>query len=187
MTTIAAIQGEGWAVVAYDSRVCEDNRAFILPKDAGKVVRNGQYILGAAGDMRAVNLLAHTLKPPLPAATDVGIKLDKFISSKFIPALKECFDQAQYGEKGEQDSNILVIIHGTIYEIGSGYDWCHEERGFHGLGTGADYALGAMYQASEGKKRTMSHARSSVKNAVAIACRLDPNSGEPICLLTQSF
>jgi len=91
VTTIAAIQGEGWAVVAYDSRVTEENRAYVLPKDAGKVVRNGSYILGAAGDMRAVNLLAHTLKPPVPAPTDVGIKLDKFISSKFVPALKACF------------------------------------------------------------------------------------------------
>ena len=63
MTTIAAIQGEGWAVVAYDSRVCEDNRSFILPKDAGKVVRNGQYILGAAGDMRALRLLTSSTVP----------------------------------------------------------------------------------------------------------------------------
>ena len=49
MTTIAAIQGEGWAVVAYDSRVTEENRSYVLPKDAGKVVRNGGYIFGAAG------------------------------------------------------------------------------------------------------------------------------------------
>jgi hypothetical protein len=60
LTTIAAIQGPSWAAIAYDSRVTEENRIFVLPKDAGKVVKNGQYIFGAAGDMRAVNLLAHT-------------------------------------------------------------------------------------------------------------------------------
>lgn len=186
MTTLAAIQGEGWAVIGYDSRVTEDNRIFVLPKDAGKVVKNGQYIFGAAGDMRAVNLLAHTFKPPVPASTDFGAKLDKFISSKFIPALKQCFDDAQYGEKGEQDSNILVVIHGRIYEIGSGYDWCHDESGIYSMGSGSQYALGAMHASLEGKKRTISTARSVVKSAVGISARLDPSSGEPIYVISQS-
>ena len=41
MTTIAAVQGEGWAVIGYDSRVSEeDGRTYILPKDNGKVFKN---------------------------------------------------------------------------------------------------------------------------------------------------
>lgn len=186
MTTIAAIQGDGWAVVGYDSRVTEDNRVFTLPKDAGKVVKNGPYILGAAGDMRAVNLLAHTFKPPAPAPSDHGTKLDKFISSKFVPALKACFDEAQYGEKGEQDSSILVVVHGRIYEIGSGYDWCHDSEAIYALGSGGAYALGAMYAALEGKKRTQANCRAAARSAVLISTRLDPASGEPVYLLTQT-
>jgi ATP-dependent protease HslVU (ClpYQ) peptidase subunit len=186
LTTLAAIQGDGWAVIGYDSRVTEDNRIFVLPKDAGKVVKNGAYIFGAAGDMRAVNLLAHSFKPPVPSATDFGTKLDKFISSKFIPALKQCFDDAQYGEKGEQDSSILVVVHGRIYEIGTAYDWCHDEAGIYSMGSGSGYALGAMHASLEGKKRTVSTARSVVKSAVGIATRLDPASGEPIYVITQS-
>ena len=186
MTTIAAIQGEGWAVIGYDSRVTEDNRIFVLPKDAGKVVKNGAYIFGAAGDMRAVNLLAHTFKPPVPTSTEYGVKLDKFISSKLVPALKQCFDDAQYGEKGEQDSSVLVVIHGRIYEIGGGYDWALDESGIYSLGSGAGYALGSMHTSLEGKKRTISAARSAVKSAVGIATRLDPASGEPIYVISQS-
>lgn len=186
MTTLAAIQGEGWAVIGYDSRVTEDNRIFVLPKDAGKVVKNGPYIFGAAGDMRAVNLLAHTFKPPVPAANDYGIKLDKFISSKFVPQLKQVFDDAQYGEKGEQDSTVLVVVHGRIYEIGSGYDWCLDESGIYSMGSGSQYALGAMHASLEGKKRTMGTARSVVKSAVGYAAKLDPSTGEPIYVITQS-
>ena len=173
-------------MIGYDSRVTEENRIFVLPKDAGKVIRNGQYILGAAGDMRAVNLLAHTFKPPVPAATDHGVKLDKFISAKFIPALKQCFDDAQYGEKGEQDSSVLVVVHGRIYEVGNGYDWCLDEAGIYAMGSGSDYALGAMHAYAEGKKRTLSHAKASVRNAVAIASRLDPGTGEPIHVISQN-
>ena len=136
--------------------------------------------------MRAVNLLAHTFKPPIPTATDYGLKLDKFISSKFVPALKQCFDDAQYGEKGEQDSTVLVVIHGRIYEIGGGYDWALDESGIYAMGSGAQYALGAMHASIEGKKRTIAAARSVVKSAVALAARLDPSTGEPIHIISQS-
>jgi ATP-dependent protease HslVU (ClpYQ) peptidase subunit len=186
LTTLAAVQGEGWAVIGYDSRVTEENRIFSLPKDAGKVVRNGQYILGAAGDMRAVNLLAHTFKPPVPTASEYGTKLDKFMSAKFIPALKQCFDDAQYGEKGETDSSVLALIHGRVYEIGGGYDWCLDETGIYAVGSGSDYALGAMFALTEGKKRTMSHAKSIVKSGIQIATRLDPQTAEPIYIISQT-
>jgi ATP-dependent protease HslVU (ClpYQ) peptidase subunit len=187
LTTIAAIQGPSWAAIAYDSRVTEENRIFVLPKDAGKVVKNGQYIFGAAGDMRAVNLLAHTFKPPVPSPTEVGTKLDKFMASKFVPALKQCFDDAQYGEKGEQDSSVLAVIHGRIYEIGNGYDWCLDESGLYALGSGADYALGAMHSEVEGKKLTLPTARGIVRRAVEIACRLDPSTGAPVQVVAQAF
>ena len=188
MTTIAAIQGPSWAAIAYDSRVTEDNRIFVLPKDAGKVVKNGPYIFGAAGDMRAVNLLAHTFKPPIPPAHDSGAKLDRFMASKFIPELKSCFDDAQYGEKGEQDSSVLALIHGRIYEIGNGYDWCMDEAGIYAIGSGSDYALGSMHaEITEGKKLTLPLARGIVRRAVEIACRLDPSTGLPVHVLAQAF
>jgi hypothetical protein len=84
VTTIAAVQGSGWAVVGFDSRVVDESRVYILPSNAGKIVRNGDYLLGAAGDMRAINLLGNVLKPPVPNPRDEGIRLDRFISSKFI-------------------------------------------------------------------------------------------------------
>ena len=83
MTTIAAIQGENWAAIGYDSRLTEDNsKIYTLPKDNGKVNRNGPYLIGAAGDMRAINILTHVFKPPAVSPNLYGAKLDKFISSR---------------------------------------------------------------------------------------------------------
>ena len=94
MTTIAAVQGDGWSVIGYDSRVSEeDGRSYILPKDNAKVFKNGHYIIGVAGDMRAINILAHVFKPPTCTATTLGIKLDKFMTAVFIPELKETFEK----------------------------------------------------------------------------------------------
>lgn len=186
MTTIAAVQGDGWAVVGYDSQVTDDSRVFILPKDNGKVVRNGPYILGAAGDLRAINLITYVFKPPAPADDIYGIELDRFISTKFIPSLKSCFETANYGEKGEQDSTILVVVRGVIYEIGSNYEWCHDSVGLHGIGSGAGYALGALYNSLGGKNPTVQQARNSVKSAVEIAAKLDSHTGGPVYTLSQT-
>lgn len=184
MTTIAAVQGKNWAVVGFDSRVSDDSRVYQLPKNQGKVVKNGEFLLGAAGDMRAINLMSHVLVPPMPPPhTDE--RLDKFISTKFVPSLKKCFDEAQYGEKGEHDSSLLVVVNGVIYDIGSNYDWCRDSYGLYAVGTGAQYALGALNSMAEGKNRTLAGAKQMVKDAVKIACRLDSNSAEPVNLLVQ--
>jgi ATP-dependent protease HslVU (ClpYQ) peptidase subunit len=185
MTTLAAIQGEGWAVIGYDSRVTEENRLYLLPKDNPKLVKNGPYFLGAAGDMRAINLMAHSFKPPIPTNNEVGEKLDKFITSKFIPELKSCFEENGYGKEGEQDSYIMVVVNGTIYELGSNYEWARDSRGIYALGSGASYALGAMFSELSTKKRTLTVARAIVKNSVQIATQLDPGTGEPVNTVVQ--
>jgi ATP-dependent protease HslVU (ClpYQ) peptidase subunit len=187
MTTMVAVQGQNWTAVACDSQVTEDNRVFMLPKENPKIVKNGSYLLGAAGDMRAVNLLAHEFKPPTPPANCTGVKLDKFISNKFIPDLKACFDDAQYGEKGSQDSTILVVVHGTVYEIGSGYDWCHDVSGIYAFGSGGDFALGALHAELEGKKLTLPAVRAAVKHALEIASRLDSNTGGQVVFQVQTW
>ena len=187
MTTIAAVQGKGWAVVGYDSRVSDDSRIYQLPKNQGKVVENGRYLLGAAGDMRAINLLSDVLTPPSPPLHTTGRELDRFFSTKFIPALKKCFDDAQYGEKGEHDSAIIAVVNGVIYDIGSEYDWCRDTHGLYAVGTGSQYALGALNSMAEGKNRTLAGAKQMLKTAVGIACRLDSSSAEPVNLLVQKF
>lgn len=186
MTTIAAVQGNGWAVVGFDSRVSDDNRVYQLPKNQGKVSQNGSYLIGAAGDMRAINLMSDVLiTPPPPPYADE--RLDKFMSNKFIPTLKSCFDEAQYGDKGEHESSIVVIVNGVIYDIGTSYDWCRDAYGLYAVGTGSQYALGALNSMAEGKNRTLAAAKQMVKDAVRIACRLDSSSAEPVNLLVQKF
>lgn len=187
MTTIAAIQGPGWAAVAWDSRVVEeDSRIFTLPKSQMKVSHNNDFLLGAAGDMRAINLLTHTLKPTKPPVGLSEQELDAFMGTKFLKELKKCFDDAQYGEKGVQDSSVIALVQGRVYEFGSNYDWCHDDAGFYAVGTGAQYALGALSSLLEGKKITQAAAREALGAALAASCKYDPNTGGPIHISVQS-
>lgn len=186
MTTIAGVQGDGWSVIGFDSRVSEeDGRTYILPKDNGKVIKNGNYLIGAAGDMRAINILAHVFKPPICSVSTIGVKLDKFMTANFIPDLKKCFEDNSYSKDGEQDSQIIVAVNGTIYEIGEDYSWCHDELGVYSIGSGSSFALGALNALAEGKKRTITNARSIIKQALSVSQKFDIRTGEPFYLLTQ--
>lgn len=187
MTTIAAIQGRDWAVVAYDSQVTEDNgRSYILSPKMGKVCENGPYILGVAGDLRAVNILSHNFHPPDPGSL-YEEDLDKFMVTKFVPSLKKSFDNNFYGKDNEHSSLVMVVVNSTIYEVGGDYDVVRDDVGLYALGTGSQYALGAMYQHTLEQTRTLKNARTMAKSAVEIACRLDPGSSEPVRVKVQSW
>ena len=188
MTTIAAIQGENWAAIGYDSRLTEDNsKIYTLPKDNGKVNKNGPYLIGAAGDMRAINILTHVFKPPAVNPNLYGAKLDKFISSVFIQDMKHCFEENSYSKDGEHDSQVIIAVNGTIYEIGDDYSWAHDETGVYAIGSGGGYAMGAMLASLDNKKKTLGTAKNVIRQAITIAAKLDPSTGLPINIAVQHF
>lgn len=188
MTTVAAVQGENWAVIGYDSRVTEDGqKIFSLPKDNSKLIKNGNYLLGVAGDMRAINLLTHVFKPPAVGVTIYGTKLDKFMTAVFIPELKKCFEDASYSKDGDHDSQIIVSVNGTLYEIGNDYAWARDEAGIYAIGSGGDYALAALLATFETRKRTLGTAKALVRQAITVASKLDPSTAPPIYVQVQHF
>lgn len=194
MTTIIAVQGQSWAVVGFDSRVTEENgRSYVLGRGSAKVVRNGPYLLGAAGDVRAINILAYSFSPPKPTPDLVGVRLDRFITSKFVPALRECFEDHGYAareskEQASHGSVVLAIIHGQIYEIGEDYAWVRDTTGIYSFGSGGDYALGAMYATAGDNfaESGVTETQRIVRESLNIAARLDVSTGPPFHVMSQS-
>ena len=185
MTTLAAIQGNTWVVVGYDSQVSEDGgRTYILPTEAGKIARNGDYLIGAAGDLRAINLITHNFTPPAPPPGAVGAELDHFMATKFIPSLRRCFETGGYGKDNVHESQLLVVVNGTAYELGENFDMIRDKRGIYALGSGSGYALGAMHALDEGR-RTVKTAREMVEQALLISASLDSGTSEPRMIKTQ--
>lgn len=181
MTTICAVQGRGWVVIGWDSRVVdEDSRAYVAGGAWSKVVENNGYLLGAAGDVRAINILAHAFSPP--AAPKVrGVRLDRFITAKFIPALREVFEREGYlanrRETAEaHGASLIVVVNKTVYEIGSDWAWVHPADGVYAIGSGAPFALGAL---SVLPHRVVTDAESAVMDALLMASRFDAGTGAP--------
>lgn len=193
MTTIVAVQGQSWAVVGFDSRVTEEGgRSYTLGRGSAKVVKNGQYLLGAAGDVRAINILAYAFQPP-KALDLTGVRLDRFMTSKFVPALRECFEDHGYAakeskEQAQHGSTVLAIVNGQIYEIDEDYAWVRDMTGIYSFGSGGDYAIGAMYAKSGGEisNLNMADVQKLIRESLHIAARLDIGSGPPFHVLNQS-
>lgn len=199
MTTIIGIQGQDYALVCSDSRISTmDEGGFAsqittLGSNTAKIAENGRYLLGAAGDMRAINILHHAFSPPPLPPGITGKKLDNFITTKFIPALRECFEKQGYAAPerdtsshiAEHGSTILCAIAGNIYVIDGDYSWTSDINGLYSLGTGSSYALGAMHVLSASKKMTIAQAKRAALKAIAIASKYDPYTGSPFHTYVQ--
>lgn len=192
MTTIVGIQGDGFSVVCVDSRISSMydgglSQIGTLREGSSKVAVNGKYLLGAAGDVRAINILHHVFQPPAPTVNLKGKQLDQFFTAKFIPALRECFDAQGYSipdrdnkdHIAEHGSTILVSINGVIYIVDGDYSWASEANGVYSIGSGASYALGAMQILTHNKKQTIQQSRTSALKALNVAAKFDPCTGAP--------
>lgn len=192
MTTIVAVQGPEWAVVGSDSRVTEEyGRTYTLAKAGSKVAKNRKYLLGAAGDVRAINILAYSFRPP-DAQSFVDAKLDRFITSEFVPSLRACFEKQGYADRRNSDTGaaetgaqVLVVINGAIYVISEDYSWVRDVVGLYGLGSGGDFAVGVLHALLPDGTKDINVARDAVKAALTVACKLDSKSGAPFSVLTQ--
>ena len=193
MTTIIGIQGDGFAFACVDSQVSDvDDNGYAtqiatLRESSSKLSYNGRYLLGAAGDVRAINILHHAFNPPICPPTLKGKKLDQFVTVKFIPALRECFETHGYNSPQNENSEhvaehgsvIFMAINGVIYVIDGDYSWMSDVNGVYAIGTGAQYALGALHVLMPKTKMTMAVAKKIGIKAISTAARFDPYTGAP--------
>lgn len=201
MTTIIALQGEGFAVVGSDSRISTiygeaSSEVGTLSATNPKIGTNGKYILGAAGDLRAINILHHAFQPPVCPPTLKGKKLDRFITTKFIPALRACFDEQGYSQPenkdgkdhiAQHDSQIVCVVNNTIYIIDGDYSWFINNTGLYSIGSGSSYAIGALSVITSSGSMTVQNAKKAITKCLTIAARFDPHTGSPFTVYTQGI
>lgn len=181
MTTLAAIQGDGWAVIGSDSLSTDDNGRPINMATP-KIVKNGAYLIAGAGSVRGCNILQHGWKPPTPRGD-----LDKFITKSFIPSMRKAFLEAGYDMKQDSsnalhDSEFLVIVQGVIYPIFEDYSWERSKDPYYVSGSGGAYALGALMAQDVEDEWS---ARVAIEKAISIATKCDTSTGGSIYLASQ--
>lgn len=187
MTTLAAIQGNGWCVIGCDSRASEESGRYITMATQ-KVVENGPYLIAGAGASRGSNIIQFGWNPPKPPNN--AENLDAFMTKKFIPEMRRAFIEAGYdmkedGDSAAHDSMFLIAVRGVIYPIYEDYSWDRDVRSIYYGGSGGDIALGALEVL--GPAKTMKQAEEHIRKAIAAAIRRDVYSAEPIVIKSQKF
>lgn len=186
MTTLAAIQGDGWTVIGCDSRASDDDGRY-MDLATPKIINNNGVLIAVSGASRGGNIAQFGWKPPKPSYSE---DLDIFMTKKFIPSMRVAFQEAGFegkedGDAAWQDSNLLVSVRGVLYPIFSDYSWDREARNVYYAGSGGDLALGALEALHYNKISTPEAAEKVLKKAIEIACKHDIYSGGAIHTYVQ--
>ena len=193
MTTIVGYQGNDYVVMGCDSRIAaydSDGTAVqmsTLDYSHCKIAElNHGYLVGVAGDARAMNLLHHAYTPPDPAKIGSRSRLDAFVTCEIVPSIRQLFEEHGYAINGrdnknaiEQDSQIMLAVNGRLLVIESDYGWSPDRHGIYAIGTGASFALGAMKAHLENRIMTINKAKEAVLLALDVAATFDCHTGGP--------
>jgi ATP-dependent protease HslVU (ClpYQ) peptidase subunit len=186
MTTLVAIQGNGWTVIGADSRASDEGGRY-MDLATPKIVDNNGVLIAVSGASRGGNITQFGWKPPKPRVNE---NLDLFVTKRFIPEMREAFIKAGYdgkddGDAAWQDSNLIVSIRGVLYPIFNDYSWDREARNVYYAGSGGDVALGALEALEYHKAKTPEAAEKILRRAIEIACKHDIYSGGKIITHVQ--
>jgi ATP-dependent protease HslVU (ClpYQ) peptidase subunit len=202
MTTIIGIQGDGWSMLGADSKISSlDDDGYVtaqltLPKTASKIAQRGDYLLGAAGDVRAINLLHHVYEPPSTRYATTPEKLNEHVTKRVIPTLRQCFDDQGFSppdksdrdHKAEHNSTVIISVKGRIYVIESDYSWVEDTSGIYVLGTGSPYARAALHALigqHSSNKLNQKRALSLIERALEITSAHDVYTGGAFHIFIQ--
>lgn len=174
MTTIIARKENGTVTLGWDSQSTGGGETAHVEKVAEI---NGQFHIGVAGRTRYGNILKYVSVPSLHEAEHETGNYDAFgyLITQVVPAwakgLKDQFDRIPDQADDWPDGVAIVILQGRLFRVHHDFTVVEANRDFIGIGSGSDYALGAL---AAGK---------SVKKSLEIAADLDLFTGGEINVL----
>jgi ATP-dependent protease HslVU (ClpYQ) peptidase subunit len=177
MTTIVGVQSADGCVIASDSRVAEGGKVYTHPKMV-KAIERGSYIIAGAGDYRALQVVLHVWQPPQVTAK-AKQNLYEFVINKIAPSLKTTLTTAgiEFNKSSDSDDKfelqLIIGVNGSLFEIDSDFAVAMNDTGLYAIGSGGDYALGAL------------HAGATVLDAMQIAAINNNGTSAPFYILEQ--
>ena len=186
MTTLVAIQGDGWSVMGCDSRLSDEHGRFQVAKTP-KIVENNSILIGGCGSSRASNILHYGYVQPKPTLKE---DLNVYMTQKFIPAMRRNFvdagiDMKEDGDVAQIDGGFIISVKGQVFSVSDDYSWDTDIRNVYVMGSGGDVALGALAALGVEKVKTIKEAERMIRKAISIAIQYDNMCSQPIHIFTQ--
>lgn len=181
MTTIAAIQGDGWVLMGADTQSTVNDYKR-LKMSGEKVYDNNGILIAGCGQGRGLNLLHHAWTAPKPPVSRDPEKLDVWMAKTFIPKMRELFIKSGYdmkddGDYAQHDSVFLVAVNNVLYYVDDDYSFDRESRRYLASGSGGDFALGALTTLGNGIFKDIASAKKALIAAVNAAKQFDVYTG----------
>jgi ATP-dependent protease HslVU (ClpYQ) peptidase subunit len=149
MTTIAAVQGNGWVAMGSDTQgTYNDAKALNMKGD--KIYDNNGILIAGCGMGRGLDLMHKAWVAPKPRKSRMTVdELDIWMARTFIPKMRQLFIDSGYdmkddGDFAQHESVFLIAVQGTLYIIDDDYSFDREVRGTITSGSGGDFAQGAL-------------------------------------------
>lgn len=171
MTCIVGLKSPNGVYLGGDSCVSESNlvQTMIDPK----VWKRGRFVFGYAGTLRTGQLIKYKFKhPPIQNREPTQYMVTGFVD-KMRKVLKQSGAAREEHKEEEQDNDFLIGFNGHLFIIDSGYGVCEVADPFVAIGSGTEYALGALF-ATQGKSPEV-----RVKKALEAAAYYSDSVGPP--------
>jgi ATP-dependent protease HslVU (ClpYQ) peptidase subunit len=186
MTTLVAIQGDGWTVLGCDSRLSDEDGRYAIAREQ-KIVDNNGILIAGSGSTRAINILHYGYPQPKPTA---GEDLNKYMTRKFIPEMRKHFieggiDIKKDEEVAENEGGFIISVKAEIYAVQSDYSWDTDISNVYVMGSGGDIAKGALAEMGVEKIKTHEQAEKFIRKAIGHAINNDMHSSGPIHIFKQ--
>lgn len=148
MTCIVAVEHEGKVWMGGDSAASRDDD--IVRRSNNKVFVTGDFLIGFSGSFRIGQLLQYAFKPQKQARNQADME---YMVVDFVDSLRRLLrDKGLLMEEKEgeaHDSEILIGYKSRIYVIESDFHVGLPTASYAACGSGAPYAMGAMYVLNE--------------------------------------
>lgn len=136
-----------------------------------KIHKNGEYLIGYAGSMSGGQLLQSISLPAIPKK-----ELHSFMRTGFVKAFRDAIENYGISTLEADESLVLVACRGRIFEI-CPTDWSVAEWTTCAIGSGAPYALGAIYALTDEMDYDIEQV---VKRSVLAACEYSMSCKGPV-------
>jgi ATP-dependent protease HslVU (ClpYQ) peptidase subunit len=175
MTTIIATQTDDGVLMVADSQINSSGKPY-FHSDMVKIIERNRFLIGVAGRVIALQTIMHSWNPP-PIASNYKESVYHYMVTKIVPSLKSFIDESKiFTEKEKEEGDlfsILIATKGQLFEIDEDYSVARREDGIYAIGSGSDFALGALLSGAQ------------VGDAMRIAASLDVNTHEPFVSIFQ--
>jgi ATP-dependent protease HslVU (ClpYQ) peptidase subunit len=170
LTTIIVKEESGGISIAYDSQSTDSNGAAFYGTRP-KVFRKGELILGVTGNVAFANAVQ------FEDFEEVGADPAKWAVTYLAPKLRDLAERVNTCKEVECDCvdySVLVIAGGATFIVDSFLQVQQPKSGYHAIGSGSNYALGALA------------AGATVTDALEISAHFDTNTGGDLVLTTAA-